>query len=184
MYDVGGRKGQRKKWVHFFDDVDVILYIVSLSCFDQTMEETPEKNQMVDSIETFKTVVDSQSLKNIPIMLFLNKIDLFREKIKKKSVKDYFGEFDGKEHDYDSCVEFFKRRFRRIVECERTNSGHHHQSTSLQKPHTISRKTSTGSRRKLEIFETHATDQEQMSKFITGVKDAVLQAAIDNMFQS
>lgn len=35
MYDVGGQKNERKKWIHCFDDVSAILFVAALSEYDQ-----------------------------------------------------------------------------------------------------------------------------------------------------
>ena len=47
VYDVGGARTQRAVWVPYFDAVDAIIFIVSLSSFDQTLSEDPSVNRMV-----------------------------------------------------------------------------------------------------------------------------------------
>lgn len=39
MVDVGGQKSERRKWIHCFQDVTAILFIVSLSGYDQCLVE-------------------------------------------------------------------------------------------------------------------------------------------------
>lgn len=39
MVDVGGQKSERRKWIHCFQDVTAILFIVSLSGYDQCLGE-------------------------------------------------------------------------------------------------------------------------------------------------
>lgn len=39
MYDVGGQRGERKKWIHCFDAVTAIMFIASLSEYDQVLAE-------------------------------------------------------------------------------------------------------------------------------------------------
>ena len=39
MYDVGGQRSERKKWIQCFDDVRAILYVVALSGYDMTLQE-------------------------------------------------------------------------------------------------------------------------------------------------
>jgi len=39
MVDVGGQKSERRKWIHCFQDVTSILFLVSLSGYDQCLAE-------------------------------------------------------------------------------------------------------------------------------------------------
>uniref|UniRef100_A0A183CF65 G-protein alpha subunit n=1 Tax=Globodera pallida TaxID=36090 RepID=A0A183CF65_GLOPA len=39
LIDVGGQKTERRKWIHCFEGVAAILFVVSLSCYNQVMEE-------------------------------------------------------------------------------------------------------------------------------------------------
>jgi guanine nucleotide-binding protein subunit alpha len=39
VVDVGGQKSERRKWIHCFQDVTAILFLVSLSGFDQCLVE-------------------------------------------------------------------------------------------------------------------------------------------------
>ena len=39
MYDVGGQRSERRKWIHLFDNVTAILFTVALSDYDMTLVE-------------------------------------------------------------------------------------------------------------------------------------------------
>uniref|UniRef100_A0A1I7UVI6 G-protein alpha subunit n=1 Tax=Caenorhabditis tropicalis TaxID=1561998 RepID=A0A1I7UVI6_9PELO len=39
IFDVGGQRAQRRKWLHVFDDVHAVLFITSLSEYDQVLRE-------------------------------------------------------------------------------------------------------------------------------------------------
>eukprot|EP00487_Bulimina_marginata_P009723 TRINITY_DN4218_c0_g1_i2.p1 TRINITY_DN4218_c0_g1~~TRINITY_DN4218_c0_g1_i2.p1 ORF type:complete len:107 (-),score=18.91 TRINITY_DN4218_c0_g1_i2:166-486(-) len=54
VLDVGGQKSERKKWIHCFELVTAVIFVASLSCYDEVMFEDEEKNSMVDSIELFE----------------------------------------------------------------------------------------------------------------------------------
>ena len=39
IIDAGGQKNQRKKWIHFFEGVTAVVFFVSLSSYDEFVEE-------------------------------------------------------------------------------------------------------------------------------------------------
>lgn len=45
MFDVGGQRSERKKWIHCFENVTSIIFCVALSEYDQVLLE--EANQVV-----------------------------------------------------------------------------------------------------------------------------------------
>jgi guanine nucleotide-binding protein G(i) subunit alpha len=46
MFDVGGQRSERKKWIHCFENVTSIIFCVALSEYDQVLLE--EANQVGD----------------------------------------------------------------------------------------------------------------------------------------
>lgn len=44
MFDVGGQRSERKKWIHCFENVTSIIFCVALSEYDQMLLE--ESNQV------------------------------------------------------------------------------------------------------------------------------------------
>lgn len=40
MVDVGGQRSERKKWVHCFENVTSIMFLVALSEYDQVLVES------------------------------------------------------------------------------------------------------------------------------------------------
>ena len=47
MYDVGGQKNERKKWIHCFDNVTAVIFVAAISEYDQNLYEDGSTNRMV-----------------------------------------------------------------------------------------------------------------------------------------
>ncbi|RDB27427.1 Guanine nucleotide-binding protein alpha-2 subunit [Hypsizygus marmoreus] len=116
MVDVGGQKSERRKWIHCFQDVTSILFLVSLSGYDQCLVEDKDANQMQDAMTIWDSICHSQWFKQTSIILFLNKNDLFEKKIPTSDIKNFFPDFDGESGDIRAGREYFKRRFAKLAQ--------------------------------------------------------------------
>ena len=51
MYDVAGQRSERRKWIHCFEGVTAVLFVVSLAEYDQTLMEDSTCNRLVTFLE-------------------------------------------------------------------------------------------------------------------------------------
>ncbi|EGC34045.1 G-protein subunit alpha 7 [Dictyostelium purpureum] len=110
MIDVAGQRGHRDKWIHHFSEVTAILFVISLCEYDQVLEEDGKTNRMIESIKVFGDIINQRWFKDIPIILFLNKRDLFAEKIKKTGINICFPDYTGPSDDYEQSYVFLKKK--------------------------------------------------------------------------
>ncbi|KAG8794046.1 hypothetical protein FRC16_010737 [Serendipita sp. 398] len=117
MYDVGGTRTQRSAWVPYFDSADAIIFIANLAAFDQTLAEDPAMNRLEDSLRMFRSLVSSPILKNVNIVLFLNKIDLLEVKLNSGiKISKYFGRYGDRPNTVESVIKYFHAKFCAIYE--------------------------------------------------------------------
>lgn len=95
MYDVGGQRSERKKWIHCFDNVTLIIFCVALSEYDQVLLEENSQNRLEESLTLFDSVVNSRWFARTSIVLFLNKIDVFADKLPYSPLENYFSDYNG-----------------------------------------------------------------------------------------
>ena len=81
LFDVGGQRNERKKWIHAFDGVTAVIFVAALNEYDQVLYEDGRTQRMAESIKLFDEIANSQWFSKTSIILFLNKSDLFREKL-------------------------------------------------------------------------------------------------------
>ena len=114
MYDVGGQRSERRKWIDCFDTVDSVIFVAALSEFDQSLAEAKHTNRMAEAIELFRSVCNNRAFANTSIMLFLNKKDIFAEKIQYSDIasQNAFSDYAGPPNDFDAGVGYFIQKFK------------------------------------------------------------------------
>ena len=108
MFDVGGQRSERKKWIHCFEGVTAIIFCVALSGYDLVLAEDEEMNRMMESMKLFDSICNNKWFVETSIILFLNKKDLFEQKIKYSPLTTCFPEFKG---EFVKPANFFPNRF-------------------------------------------------------------------------
>ncbi|XP_044585618.1 G protein alpha q subunit isoform X4 [Cotesia typhae] len=111
MVDVGGQRSERRKWIHCFENVTSIIFLVALSEYDQILFESENENRMEESKALFKTIITYPWFQHSSVILFLNKKDLLEEKIMYSHLVDYFPEYDGPQREAIAAREFILRMF-------------------------------------------------------------------------
>ncbi|XP_072310820.1 guanine nucleotide-binding protein G(q) subunit alpha-like [Eucyclogobius newberryi] len=111
MVDVGGQRSERKKWIHCFEYVTSIMFLAALSEYDQVLIESDSVNRMEESMALFQTILQSPWFIHASVMLFLNKVDLLKEKIMYSHLVDYFPKYDGPKQDTKEASEFILNMF-------------------------------------------------------------------------
>ena len=113
LFDVGGQRSERRKWLHCFDDVKAVLFVASLSGYDMTLTEDGTTNRMEESLNLFQAICVNKFFDQSSIILFLNKLDLFTEKINNTyhHLQLYFPNYNGPDRDVSAAKEFIKEKF-------------------------------------------------------------------------
>mmetsp|Transcript_46776 Transcript_46776/g.69188 ORF Transcript_46776/g.69188 Transcript_46776/m.69188 type:complete len:405 (+) Transcript_46776:177-1391(+) len=120
MTDVGGQRADRGKWIHFFDNQDAVIFVAALSEYDQTLTESRHVNRMVEALQLFRSICKNRAFANTTILLFLNKRDIFAEKVMYSNIRDQpaFRDYRGRPQNFDDGVQYFKTKF---LECINPN---------------------------------------------------------------
>jgi len=110
MYDVGGQRNERKKWIHCFENVTAVLFVAAISEYDQMLYEDETTNRIVEALNLFEEICNSRWFRETSMILFLNKRDLFQEKIKKVPLSKYFPDYAG-DDSFEQCAAFLQEQF-------------------------------------------------------------------------
>jgi len=110
IFDVGGQRNERKKWIHCFENVTAVIFVAAISEYDQVLFEDDVTNRITEALNLFEETINSRWFVDTAIILFLNKKDLFEEKLKRVALKTYFPDFVGK-NEFEEGWRYFAKKF-------------------------------------------------------------------------
>ncbi|KAI9353595.1 guanine nucleotide binding protein, alpha subunit [Obelidium mucronatum] len=142
------------KWAQFFEDSQSIIFLVAISAYDQVCMEDEETNRIVEAMNLFASICNNPLFKKTDMILFLNKIDLFQEKIKARPISLYFPDYVGP-NEYQESSKYFVNRFKEINK---------YPDSKKIYPHL-----------------THATDTKQTKKIMKSAIESIKQTALKKM---
>eukprot|EP01126_Amoeba_proteus_P021199 TRINITY_DN2148_c1_g1_i11.p1 TRINITY_DN2148_c1_g1~~TRINITY_DN2148_c1_g1_i11.p1 ORF type:complete len:302 (-),score=73.27 TRINITY_DN2148_c1_g1_i11:83-988(-) len=93
IVDVGGQRNERKKWANCFVGVDAIIFLMALDEYDRALEEDERENRLIESLKLWKRITSMEQFSNSPFVLFMNKRDIFEEKIKIFPLQEIFDDY-------------------------------------------------------------------------------------------
>lgn len=109
---------------------------------------------MHEGLMLFDTICNSPWFVNTSMILFLNKIDIFKEKILTSSVSKYFPDFKGDNSSFEETSNYFRKRFQRLN-------------------HNLSKSVYT--------HNTDATDTKLLEHVMVSVSDIILNENINTL---
>lgn len=155
LVDVGGQRSERRKWIHCFSGVTSIIFIVALSEYDQTLYEDRNQSRMRESMALFDNIVNYDWFADTSIILFLNKVDLFIEKIPVSPFNKYFPQYTDDPNDEFKVRLFITKKF---FELNKNNE------------------------KTIYTSYTCATDKDNMLKIFDGVRQTILENNLKNIY--
>ncbi|GAB5370668.1 hypothetical protein AAMO2058_001512800 [Amorphochlora amoebiformis] len=118
MVDVGGQRSERKKWIKCFQNVTCVIFVAAISTYNQVLFEDDETNRIIEALNLFEETCNSSWFDKTSIILFLNKKDLFQEKIQRYPITECpaFADYDGPLDSFSKSIEFIVKVF---LECNK-----------------------------------------------------------------
>lgn len=113
LIDVGGQRSEQRKWNLCYEECTAVLFIAALSAYDQLAEDR-KTNRMTEALNLFEKICKDENLKEKPLILFLNKKDIFLKKIENTpiTVCDDFRKYAGPGKDAESSALFIEQEFK------------------------------------------------------------------------
>jgi len=146
VIDVGGQRGEREKWIDYFQNNHAVIFFVAISEYDQKLAEDNVTSRMAESLRLFSDICIHPWFLDSAIILFLNKSDMFREKIQHIPITCAFPDYTGP-NEFDAASEYIQGKFLEL---------------------------SQNKRKRIYPFITCATNTENFKSIFASVKDIVI----------
>jgi len=108
--DVGGQRNERRKWIHCFEGVISVIFVAAISEYDQVLYEDEGQNRLQESIREFEKICNNPFFDETAMILFLNKKDLFEDKIRTVTLRTCFPDYVGG-RSFEECADFVHKKF-------------------------------------------------------------------------
>ncbi|GAA5952421.1 hypothetical protein JCM3765_001968 [Sporobolomyces pararoseus] len=110
-----GEDGSRSR-VSCFEGVQLLIFVASLSEFDQVLYEDQEQPRMEESLLLWQSIASSPWFSRTSLILFLNKIDLLEKKVRTRPdlVEYFLPDYLGPPDDPEGVKVYFHERFNRV----------------------------------------------------------------------
>ena len=66
VWDIGGQKAIRKHWKNYFDQIDLLMYVI----------DATDKKRLEECLEELSNLLEEDELSGVPLLFFANKQDL------------------------------------------------------------------------------------------------------------
>lgn len=101
VLDVGGQRSERRNWQEQLNKATCIMFVSSLTEFDQQLREDFSQSRLEETMHLWAELTDlvaRRQSKDLALILLLNKLDLFQEKMRgpsKTNFQRYFKSYKG-----------------------------------------------------------------------------------------
>ncbi|XP_035512426.1 guanine nucleotide-binding protein G(i) subunit alpha-like isoform X1 [Morone saxatilis] len=110
IFDVGSSRKRNLNWVLSFEGLTSIIFCVALSDYDHVLVADGEMNRMQESMKLFNSICNNKWFTLTFIIVFLNKKDLFEEKISRSPLTICYPEYSGR-NSYEEAAAYIQSQF-------------------------------------------------------------------------
>ncbi|XP_050505863.1 guanine nucleotide-binding protein G(f) subunit alpha [Diabrotica virgifera virgifera] len=177
MFDVGGQRGERKKWIKVFAGIQGILFLIAASDFDLMLREDTSVNRLEESFRLFQDIYSSEYVEKVAMIVFLNKQDLLQRKIEQgRKLAKYFPEYShfnvSDTSEYEKAKLFMKQKLLGIAQ------------TPVNVEKSVKRGKNITERiapRDTYIHYTIATDTNNIKRVFDSVHESILRTTVQEV---
>ena len=118
IYDHGGVRSERKKWITSFPGAHAALFTVDVTCWGNALFESNDVDEMAESQGLFDAISNSRWFENTKIILVFTNYKALARKLRQAPLEEYFPDYVGG-CNMQSAFDYISRRFIELVKAPR-----------------------------------------------------------------
>ncbi|KAI1728067.1 g-protein alpha subunit domain-containing protein [Ditylenchus destructor] len=95
LFEIGGSKINDRRYEGVYEGLDAIIFTLAISSYDQKFREDNDETEFEYSLKLLEKVCVEKRFNQTPVYVFLNETDVFKEKIKRAPLKNFFSDYKG-----------------------------------------------------------------------------------------
>ncbi|EPE34221.1 Transducin (alpha subunit), insertion [Glarea lozoyensis ATCC 20868] len=115
LIDTGGERSERKKWIHAFENVSIVIFTIDISAYDLVLYEDLNCSRLAEDIALFESISNSHWFSNTQFILLFTKLDILEAKLGKVSIKTYCPDFPGREDSLEDVKWYMEDRLLALI---------------------------------------------------------------------
>ncbi|KAI0554796.1 G-protein alpha subunit-domain-containing protein [Xylaria curta] len=89
VYDVGGERSERKKWIHAFEDVSVVVYPVDTTGYGRSLREDADGDRMREQFMVFESIANNSWFARSSFIIVFSKMDILPQYLKEEDASAF-----------------------------------------------------------------------------------------------
>jgi len=150
VIDVGGQRGERRKWMNTLTDALGLIFTFGLSEYAQVLYEDPDTIRMQESLDLFDKWANHQDFARKPVVIAFTKKDIYFKNFDLIKFQKFFTDFvptaTGTQEIAQEGIDFIEKKVKGLLKDKR---------------------------KKVESFRINTTDKDDFFDMLEGLKEIV-----------
>jgi hypothetical protein len=108
LYLTSGQRSERKRWMNFSENTDLVIWMVNLSNYYKLCYEDNETSRLTEDINTYDKYVNDPTFSKTPIFLIFSMFDRYEESLMYHSFSDFCKDYQSEK---ETPLQYIRDKF-------------------------------------------------------------------------
>lgn len=95
LFDVGGARSERRKWVHLIDSPTALVFTVDIASWTRGLYEHHDTNAMQESLDLFQAVTNARRYQHSTVILVFTECETLEGTLSIRPLTDFDADYEG-----------------------------------------------------------------------------------------